>query len=237
MKTKRLVIASTCLSLGFSSVLLADTNLNTENSGNDKVVQHPVTDQVPPSKDSLAAASLKIHLAKMEQYKAMFSQRVLDAEGDVVHEAMGTLTMARPNKLRWETTFPDETLLIADGSAVWNIDSFVEQVTVISQSQAIQNNPIVLLTSEDDTIWNDFAIEAISDTDTTFRIMPMSNEGNIQSLTLSFNEAGLLTSLTMLDAQQQVSHLTFEDIVTVFDIDGQAFMPTIPESYIIDDQR
>jgi len=236
MITKLLVTASACLTLGFSSVALADTNANTENNVPDNLAQQSAPDNVV-GKDTLAAASLKMHLEKMEQYKAMFSQRVLDAEGDVVHEAMGTLTMARPNKLRWETTFPDETLLVADGSTVWNIDSFVEQVTVISQSQAIQNNPIVLLTSEDDTTWNDFMIEAISDTDATFLIRPVTNEGNIQSLTLSFNEVGLLTSLTMLDAQQQVSQLTFNDIDTVFDIDDMTFMPNIPDTFIVDDQR
>lgn len=236
MITKLLVTASACLTLGFSSVALADANANTENNVPDNRAQQSAPDNVV-AKDVLAAASLKMHLEKMEQYKAMFSQRVLDAEGDVVHEAMGTLTMARPNKLRWETTFPDETLLIADGSAVWNIDSFVEQVTVISQSQAIQNNPIVLLTSEDDTTWNDFMIEAITDTDATFLIRPVTNDGNIQSLTLSFNEAGLLTSLTMLDAQQQVSQLSFNDIDTVFDIDDMTFMPNIPDTFIVDDQR
>lgn len=236
MNKKRLIAASTFLTLSLSSVASPDTGLNKENSVSDAHAHELVTNDVLSQKN-IAASSLKMHLVKMEQYKAAFSQRVLDAEGDVVHEAMGTLTMARPDKLRWETTFPDETLLIADGSAVWNIDSFVEQATVISQSQAIQNNPIVLLTSEDDTTWNDFTIEAISDADTAFRITPITNEGNIQSLTLSFNKAGLLTSLTMLDAQQQVSQLTFNDITTVFDIDDQAFVPHVPESYIIDDQR
>ncbi|WP_421134586.1 outer membrane lipoprotein chaperone LolA [Alteromonas sp. A079] len=236
MNTTLLVLAGTCLTFGVSSVSLADTGLESGPSVTDHVAQQTATDNLPKA-NSRAAASLKEHLVNMDQYKAMFSQRVLDAEGEVVHEAMGTITMARPNKLRWETTFPDETLLIADGSAVWNIDSFVEQVTVISQSEAIQNNPIVLLTSEDDATWSNFTIEAISNDDATFRIRPLSNEGNIQSLTLSFSEAGLLTSLAMLDAQQQVSQLTFNEIVTVFDIDGQTFVPHIPDAFIIDDQR
>ena len=93
--------------------------------------------------DTNDTSALKALLSDMRQFRANFAQTVVDAQQNVVHEAQGVLTMTRPDKLRWETTFPDETLLIADGEAVWNVDTFVEQVTVLSQANAIKDNPVM----------------------------------------------------------------------------------------------
>jgi periplasmic chaperone LolA len=180
----------------------------------------------------------------MKQFLAGFDQTVVDAQQNVVHEAQGTLTMTRPNKLRWETTFPDETLLVADGEAVWNVDTFVEQVTVLSQANAIKDNPIVLLTSTDETTWSKFSISqmngGMSTSDTAlqrYQITPNEEGGQIATLTLTFNQDNELTSLNMLDAQQQVSTLVFNNIETRFPVPADTFSVDIPDSFIIDDQR
>lgn len=188
---------------------------------------------------------LKKRLHGLQQYQAAFNQTVTDAQGNIVHEAQGTLTMMRPNKLRWETTFPDETLLIADGEAVWNIDTFVEQVTIISQDQAIKDNPIVLLTANDDETWDSFVISKLDDAKASstleqYQIVPKSTDGQIKSLTLGFNSDGILSTLDMLDAQDQTSALVFSKQDLDFAIDtakDNLFSVDVPQSYIIDDQR
>lgn len=194
--------------------------------------------------DNAASKSLQLLLGNMKQFRAGFAQTVVDAQQNVVHEAQGTLTMTRPNKLRWETTFPDETLLVADGEAVWNVDTFVEQVTVLSQANAIKDNPIVLLTSTDETTWSKFSISQMNDglstSDTAlqrYQITPNEEGGQIATLTLTFNQDNELTSLNMLDAQQQVSTLVFNNIETRFPVPADTFSVDIPDSFIIDDQR
>ncbi|AEF03221.1 outer membrane lipoprotein chaperone LolA [Alteromonas naphthalenivorans] len=197
------------------------------------------------SKADDANVLLKKRLHGLQQYQAAFNQTVTDAQGNIVHEAQGTLTMMRPNKLRWETTFPDETLLIADGEAVWNIDTFVEQVTIISQDQAIKDNPIVLLTANDDETWNSFVISKLDDAKASstleqYQIVPKSTDGQIKSLTLGFNSDGILSTLDMLDAQDQTSALVFSNQDLDFAIDtakDNLFSVDVPQSYIIDDQR
>lgn len=176
---------------------------------------------------------LKTLLNGMQAYKANFSQTVTDNQGDVVHEAEGKLTMARPDKLRWETQVPDETLLIADGKAVWNIDPFVEQVTVMDQSKAIADNPVILLTTQDETTWQQFAIDG---KDNQFTVSPKDGNGQIKSLSLTFSD-GVMTSLTMLDAQDQQSQLTFSGVETNFPVISGIFTADVPDSYMIDDQR
>lgn len=205
--------------------------------------------------DTNDTSALKALLSDMRQFRASFAQTVVDAQQNVVHEAQGVLTMTRPDKLRWETTFPDETLLIADGEAVWNVDTFVEQVTVLSQANAIKDNPVMLLTSNDDSTWSMFSISQLDNAISklleqenrsgqentsglrSFQITPKQQGGQILTLTLTFNSDNELAALTMLDAQQQISTLTFSDIETTFPLAADTFEVEVPDSFIIDDQR
>ncbi|WP_018981822.1 outer membrane lipoprotein chaperone LolA [Salinimonas chungwhensis] len=179
-------------------------------------------------------SALQSKLDTMQQYKADFTQTVKDMDGTVIHEASGALTMARPDKLRWETKRPDQTLLIADGRAVWNVDTFVEQVTIIDQTSAIQDNPIVLLTTDDEKQWAEFTIQKMSDS--AYSITPVDGTGQIQALHLYF-DGDILSRLIMKDAQGQTSVLEFNHIQTKFEPALSQFEVTIPDTYTIDDQR
>lgn len=231
-----------------ASVELGATNIQ---NANDDSADTVATATLVSESDAISS-SLQALLSDMKQFRAGFDQTVVDAQQNVVHEAQGTLTMTRPNKLRWETTFPDETLLVADGEAVWNVDTFVEQVTVISQANAIKDNPIVLLTSTDEATWSKFSISKMSsgvsadnaasdiNDDTTlqsFQITPKEEGGQIVTLTLTFNQGDELASLNMLDAQQQISTLVFNNIETRFPVPADTFSVDIPDSFIVDDQR
>ncbi|MEC7285843.1 MAG: outer membrane lipoprotein chaperone LolA, partial [Pseudomonadota bacterium] len=142
-----LVTAGTAMTAANAAVELGTTGSNIGNNNAHEVVSahdanqaNAIVNTSQPKTSSLindsASTSLQALLSNMKQFRASFAQTVVDAQQNVVHEAQGTLTMTRPNKLRWETTFPDETLLVADGEAVWNVDTFVEQVTVLSQDNA-----------------------------------------------------------------------------------------------------
>lgn len=244
------------VSVYFISALTAGgLTINAANASAELATSSSVDTTAIAQKESIndsVSSSLQTRLSNMKQFRAEFAQTVVDAQQNVVHEAQGTLTMTRPNKLRWETTFPDETLLVADGDAVWNVDTFVEQVTVLSQDNAIKDNPIVLLTSTDEATWSKFSISQMNDgvpTNTSaseinndtvmqsYQITPKEEGGQIVTLTLSFNQDNELASLNMLDAQQQVSTLVFNNIETRFPIPADTFSVDIPDSFIVDDQR
>lgn len=180
------------------------------------------------------AEALKTKLAGLESFKAAFTQSVTDENGEVVHEATGNLTMARPDKLRWETLSPDETVLIADGSAVWHIDEWVEQVTVMSQAQAIDNNPMVLLTSNDDATWQQYTVNATQPN--SYTVSAKAEGGQIRTLSLSFDDKGL-ANLIMLDSQGQQSAINFSEREFNTPIFPSAFIADVPESFMVDDQR
>ena len=117
---------------------------------------------------------------------------------------------------------------------------------------AVKDNPIVLLTSTDEATWSKFSISQINsgisarnsandvNSDTALRsyqITPNEEGGQIVTLTLTFNQDNELASLNMLDAQQQISTLVFNNIETRFPVPADTFSVEIPDSYIVDDQR
>jgi outer membrane lipoprotein carrier protein len=176
---------------------------------------------------------LKIKLSKLVSYSANFSQSISDISGKELQKSSGTLTLKTPNMLRWETQLPDETLLIADGTTVWNIDPFVEQVTVIKQTSISQNNPLMLLVSDDETQWNTVIVE---NKQSRFVVTSKNENANIVSLIIEFN-GDELTRLQSTDRQQQKSLLVFSNIAQNESVSPSLFSFDIPKNYIIDDQR
>lgn len=181
---------------------------------------------------------LRSLLTGIEHYQATFSQKVVDESGEVIQEAEGDIAMARPNRLRWTVSFPDESVLIADGQSVWSIDPFVEQVTVFSQVTTIDNNPMILLTTNDANEWNKFTVSApiSAGNQVKYQVSPKDTSGQIQQLTLSF-EGELLAGLTFVDSQNQVSDIVFSDAVVDQALSPALFVPDYADTFTVDDQR
>lgn len=185
------------------------------------------------TQNGVAKAELKMKLSKLVSYSANFSQSISDISGKELQRTSGTLTLKTPNMLRWETQLPDETLLIADGTTVWNVDPFVEQVTVMQQESITQNNPLMLLVSDDEKQWNSVIVE---NKDSRFVVVSQDENANIVSLNIEFN-GDQLTRLQSTDRQQQKSLLIFSNIEQNQPVAQLLFSYKIPENYIIDDQR
>jgi outer membrane lipoprotein carrier protein len=178
-------------------------------------------------------AELKIKLSKLISYSARFSQSISDITGKELQNSSGQLTLKTPNMLRWETQLPDEALLIADGTTVYSVDPFVEQVTVMQQASITQNNPLMLLVSDDQKQWNTVIVEK---TQSRFVVISKDENANIVSLNIEFN-GDELSRLQSTDRQQQKSLLVFSNIAQNQSVPQSLFTFDIPTNYIVDDQR
>lgn len=176
---------------------------------------------------------LKIKLSKLVSYSARFSQSISDIMGKELQNSSGQLTLKTPNMLRWETQLPDETLLIADGTTVYSVDPFVEQVTLMQQASITQNNPLMLLVSDDEKQWNTVIVEK---TQSRFVVISKDENANIVSLNIEFN-GDELSRLQSTDRQQQKSLLVFSNIAQNQPLPQSLFTFDIPINYIVDDQR
>lgn len=180
-----------------------------------------------------ASAELKALLSSLDNYQADFVQSIEDWSGEVLQQSEGKLTLQKPNQLRWQVMLPDESLFIADGSVVYNIDPFVEQVTLLDQAQLIDNNPLMLLISDEPAAWDEVSI---SFKQGSYVITSLKEEANITELVLTFNQ-GQLSALVSKDKQGQVNRIVFANIEQNGIVPETSFVATYPESYVIDDQR
>ena len=161
---------------------------------------------VPLNAAGLAKQELMLRLQQLQSFTADFEQVVSDAQDNVMHQASGSIALAQPDNLRWHTTEPDEIMLIADGESVYQIDYFVEQVSIVNQSNAINSNPMMLLTSTDPLDWQDFTVSRV---DGGYQITGQQ-QASIISLKLIF-ENDLLSIIRSVDSQEQQSQLTFSE--------------------------
>ena len=185
------------------------------------------------SADMNAKQQLKVKLALLASYQANFTQTVVDIENTILQQATGKLVLQQPNNLYWELFEPNESVLLADGTNIWNVDPFLEQVVVYGANAALENNPLILLTNPDSNKWQEFEVSQI---DNQFTITPIVLNGGIESLRLVFN-GDLLISLESQDGQQQKSVLTFSKIKQNNALPTDIFTFVLPEGYELDDQR
>lgn len=180
-----------------------------------------------------ASLLLKQRLTQLHTFEAEFSQRVTDAQNNVLQEATGRIALQYPNKLYWRLNEPNESELIADGHTLWQIDPFMEQVVAVNQDAAIDNNPLILLTNPNGSAWHDFNV---SENDNAFSITPKQQQSTVVELILTFKEASLV-AMKIIDGQQQVSALTFSEIKQNQKIAEALFIFTNPGAFDLDDQR
>ncbi|MFT5542368.1 MAG: outer membrane lipoprotein carrier protein [Glaciecola sp.] len=190
-----------------------------------------------------AKSELHIKLKRLSSFQTEFSQSITDLAGNELQSSSGTLALQKPNQLRWETITPDETLLIADGTTVWNVDPFVEQVTVMAQDMITQNNPLMLLVSDSEEQWNSVSVESVEfenieaeSSGSKFKVISLDENPNVVSLIITFKNDQLV-SLKSTDRQQQQSLLIFTNSINNEVLTKDYFLYAVPSNYIIDDQR
>ena len=179
-----------------------------------------------------AKSALQEKLSKIDGFSASFVQQVIDAEQQVIAEGEGRLSVTKPNKVHWHTTSPDETLIIANGETLWFYDPFIEQVSLYHFEQALANTPILLLSSNDDTLWQGYRVLQV---ESSFVIESLNEQSHVKALQLKFDKDEL-KQLLIFDATGQTSEITLTmDSTASFNEAQYEFV--IPDGTHIDDQR
>lgn len=181
---------------------------------------------------SLAKTELRQRLEAISSLQSTFTQTVTDEANNLIHSSSGNLVLQQPNRVYWHAQVPDETLVIANGDKVFYVDDFVEQVSIFNQADMVSDNPLMLLTSTDDKVWEQFSVTQQAD---SFEVTPSSTQGQIQGLTLVFTQ-GELRAFTLLDNQAQRSEFVLSNITMNMPLPVSQFQYDIPVGYSIDDQ-
>lgn len=185
-----------------------------------------------------AKAELQSKLAEIKTFSSQFSQSVFNDTNTVIQQNTGTMIMARPGQLRWETLTPDETTLIADGEKVYYVDTFLEQVSIYVQSKLTANNPMMLLSSDDPALWGQFNVAMVAtpqENEQSFVISSNGEANNIVTVELQFI-ADTLTNVKVVDTQGQSSSFVFSEQQTNLPLASNTFTYEVPSSFTVDNQ-
>ncbi|ATG73265.1 outer membrane lipoprotein carrier protein LolA [Zobellella denitrificans] len=181
-----------------------------------------------------ARAELQQKLATFERFSADFSQQVFDERGEPMQSAEGSMLLSRPDRFRWHTASPDESLIVSNGTDVWIYDPFVEQVSIVPLEQAVQNTPFLLISGGDGRRWQRYEV-ARNGAD---YVVTSKDPGElIHQFSLRFDGANRIERFTVLESGGQRSEFSLRNINTAPATAADSFQFTAPAGVMIDDQR
>jgi outer membrane lipoprotein carrier protein len=180
------------------------------------------------------AALLKEKLSLFSQINADFSQVVTSPEGKVLNESWGKLMISRPGKFRWQVITPEEELIVSDGKTMWLYSPFIEQVTLINLSDAIEGTPFVLLSGASEKQWATYSVKK-EDNKFTVKNADLRLQGN--TFIFEFNRADNISKFVVIEEQGQQSEFKLSHKPRTTTLDSSFFDFKIPLGVEIDDQR
>ncbi|MFT6917994.1 MAG: outer membrane lipoprotein carrier protein [Cognaticolwellia sp.] len=233
------VLSTTNLALSAESEVIAELKTSAANRIANNAVNMTtshVTTHTAEKKADDSKRELMAKLAKIEFFSAEFNQQIFDQAGNKLQQGSGLLAVSKPNLVNWQTTMPDESLIVSDGKNLWFYDPFVEQVSVYTLESAIANTPILLITSNNEQLWQDYSVNQL--TANRYLISANNENARVKSLELSFVQKLNhleLAAFNILDATGQLSviTLTHQDKAPK----ASLFTFSVPEGVYLDDQR
>lgn len=176
-----------------------------------------------------AAEKLQGYLKQMQTLEGSFQQLTLDARGERMQEAEGTMLLAKPGRFYWSTEQPFPQVLISNGITLWVYDPDLEQVTIQTLDKRATQSPAIILSGEATDLTEYFSISA---TETgkrvAFDLIPLEQDSLFEELSLNFVE-GRISSLQLKDSLGQKTRVDLT--ITQFNqpIDSQLFEFEVPD--------
>ena len=136
--------------------------------------------------------------------------------------------------MHWQTTEPEESLIVSDGKTLWLYDPFIEQVSAFSLAKSVANTPILLLTNESPAVWANYQVTET--TSNVFEILATDEQSQVKSLVVSF-KGHEITSLLINDATGQKSKIEMNNSNYSTEPSAKMFNFVVPEGVLLDDQR
>ncbi len=193
----------------------------------------------PPMASENSKKSLMAKLAQIDFFSANFKQKSVSESGELLQEGAGTIAMSKPNLVHWKITEPDEVLMLSDGQTVWVYDPFLDQATAYALSKYISKTPVLLLMSNDESLWDLYHISQVatrSGDHVSYMVTAIDKTSQIKSLTLSF-KGKQLNEFSFKDATGQMINIILTHFNAVDKPSDSLFKFTLPDGVHLEDKR
>jgi outer membrane lipoprotein carrier protein len=163
---------------------------------------------------SVSAQDLSSGLVSLERFvrdtrsgRASFTQVVTaparDGQLAKSKTSSGIFEFSRPNRFRFFYQKPFEQTIVADGQTLWLHDVDLNQVTARKLSQVMGGTPAALIAAAPNlqALQADFTLRAMPDKDELqwVQATPKTREGQLQSISIGFRNAGKTSELAVLE--------------------------------------
>ena len=160
-----------------------------------------------------AVARVDAYLGSLKTLGAQFLQLVRARDGQITDRASGTLSIARPNRVRWDYREPYSQTIVADGRRLWLYDPDLDQVTVRSLEQGLGATPAMLLSGAGKVgdAFKSAGIERKADW-TWCRLAPKQQGSDFEQVSLAFDAKGELAAMELQDKLGQTTTIEFSAV-------------------------
>jgi outer membrane lipoprotein carrier protein len=172
--------------------------------------------------DSLAR--VEAWLKSVNSLTADFVQVVRSRDDQISSRVTGRLSLARPDRFRWDYRDPYVQVIVADGRKLWLYDADLEQVTVRPLEAGLGSTPAMLLSGAG-SVGESFTGGPVErDGEWTWcRLVPKQRGSDFESVSLGFNGRGVLVAMQLVDKLGQRTELDFSDVTVNPKLDPELF--------------
>lgn len=195
---------------------------------------NPVVVPAGENADQDSAMQLRQLLDQTSTLKGEFVQTLFDSDGKVLEESSGDFVLKRPGKFYWNTVQPYEQLLVSDQQTIWLYDPDLEQVTLRSFEDDLQQTPALLLSEDINTLREHFTIthQVVDRGREEFLLTALRKDGLFQTLTLVFTGETIerkLSEFHIRDNLGQLTRFVFDQSVANQPVSDSIFQFTPPD--------
>lgn len=175
-----------------------------------------------------AAQKLQDYLKQMQTLEGSFQQLTLDARGQRMQEAQGSVQLAKPGRFYWSTEQPYPQVLVSNGKKLWVYDPDLEQVTIQTLDERATKSPAIILAGEASDLTKHFTISSTtSGKQVIFDLIPLEKDSLFEELSLHFVDE----RISVLQLKDSLGQVTRVDLtITQFNkpLDNQMFEFEVP---------
>jgi len=148
----------------------------------------------------------------LDSMTAQFHQQLLDADGQLIQEGRGTLSIQRPDRFRWQYAEPYEQLVLGDGERLWSYDADLQQAVVRGYDDVLEASPAMLLSGARDVaelyevaaLRNEQGLEWVV-------LAPRARETDFKFLGLGF-AGDELRRMDLIDSLDQLTRIELSEV-------------------------
>ena len=182
---------------------------------------YTIADAVNPHSAAATQALMEL-LQPLHNLQGNFTQRQVSTNGEVLADTVGSFSLQRPNRLRWETAEPFPQLLVSDGATLWLFDPDLQQVTVSDVTQQLDQTPAVIFAGDVSAIEENYFVSRAAAESQSFTLVPREEGSQFRKLELGFANDEL-ASMTVLDGFGQTTTFRFTGLKTNQPLDKSLF--------------